>query len=188
MLRPAYEVESLVRAVVGARSVETTRRGDCLSVARPGSPAPAMQCYPAVVSLALDPARAREVASASYVERVETKGASMSLVWVPAAKLQAGFDDALALALEAVDRRARVSAAASSSTPRQRTGSPPPPSPRRSPRSAPAAACRSPRPAPASATERRAGPHSSQRLSCSAMKASTSSRPSPSSPRARPSK
>ena len=121
MLRPAYEVESLVRAVVGARNVETTRRGDCLSVARPGSPAPAIQCYPAVVSFALDPARAREVASASYVERVETKGASMSLVWVPAARLRAGFDEALALALEAVDRRARVSSRAPASTSRQRT-------------------------------------------------------------------
>lgn len=119
MLRPAYEVESLVRAVVGARSVETSRRGDCLSVTRTGASAPAMQCYPAVVCLSLDPARAREVASASYVERVESKGVGTSHVWVPAARLQAGFDEALALALEAVDRKARVTA--SSSTPRQRT-------------------------------------------------------------------
>ncbi|GAA1880056.1 hypothetical protein [Lapillicoccus jejuensis] len=118
MLRPAYEVESLVRAVVGARSVETARRGDCLSVSRPGASAPALQCYPAVVCVSLDPARAREVASASYVERVESKGVGTSYVWVPAARLQAGFDEALGLALEAVDRKAR---ATTTSTPRQRT-------------------------------------------------------------------
>ncbi len=141
-LRPSIEVEMLVREVVSSRSVEVARRGEELIISRLGSDNPAMHCYPAVVSLSLDPARARDLEGTSLVERVETKTTSTSYVWVPTARLRGARDEALALALEAVDRMARspVATRSRSTTPRAATrrapaaAVPPPPEPKICPR------------------------------------------------------
>ncbi|MDQ2758317.1 MAG: hypothetical protein M3Y71_17485 [Actinomycetota bacterium] len=142
-LRPSIEVEMLVRQVVSSRAVDVARRGEELIISRLGSDAPAMHCYPAVVSLALDPARARALEGTPLVERVESKTTSTSYVWVPTARLRGALDEAVSLAQEAVDRLVRSpaptrtrSTAPRSTAPRSTPAAavPPPPEPKICPR------------------------------------------------------
>ncbi|MEO3937193.1 hypothetical protein V3N99_10590 [Dermatophilaceae bacterium Soc4.6] len=142
-LRPSIEVEMLVREVVSSRSVEVARRGEELIISRLGSDVPAMHCFPAVVSLALDPARARALDGSALVERVESKTTTTSYVWVPTARLRGALDEAVALAQEAVDRMVRtpVATRSRSTTPRATAArrpaaavAPPPPEPKICPR------------------------------------------------------
>jgi len=148
-LRPSIEVELLVRQIVSSRAVDVARRGEELIISRLGSDAPAMHCYPAVVSMALDPARARALEGTALVERIESKTTTTSYVWVPTARLRAGgLDEAVTLAQEAVDRMVRTPAATrarsttpGSTTPRSTTprrtpaaAVPPPPEPKICPR------------------------------------------------------
>ena len=142
-LRPSIEVEMLVRQVVSSRSVDVVRRGEELIISRLGSDTPAMHCYPAVVSIALDPARARALEGTALVERIESKTTSTSYVWLSTARLRGTVDEAVALAHEAVDRmvRAPVATRSRSTTPRSTTprrapaaAVPPPPEPKICPR------------------------------------------------------